>query len=216
MSTHVRSSLARRIPVALLALALLFFGSAASASDAEKAPAYGEKNEYVKGHISTVTEDDTHVISSQRIDATRDPITLGKDATSLVLGTKSITDKKTGTTSSYRTEALRKDTSLSLAVTDLATGRLIETHPFPAAGPGCSPAGEFDSLNACVSAFHCDKGAELLCEANSTCRPQFAALTCCLKDGTAFSVHLVIKPTRIRCQLQDLVVDLEGLVLSRG
>lgn len=205
MTTPVRSGFTPHVPAALLAFGLLCFGGMASASDPK----------YVKGQISTVTEDDTHVVSSQRIDATRDPIMLDKEETSLVLGTKSITDKSKGTTSSYRTEVLRKDTSLTLAVTDLATGKLIESHPFPAAGPGCFPAGEFDSLNACIAAFNCDKGAELLCQANRTCKPQFVGLTCCLKDGTAFSVHLVIKPTSFRCQFLDLAVDLEGLVLSR-
>lgn len=215
MATHVRSSFALQIPTALLSLALLCFGSAASASDPGKEPAYESGGEYVKGHILTVTEDSTHVTTTQRIEATNDLIMLGKEDTSLILGTKSVKDKKTNTTSFYRTEVIRKDTALSLAVTDLATGRLLEEHPFPTAGPGCFPAGEFDSLNACIAAFNCDKGSELLCEANRTCRPQFVGLTCCLKDGTAFSVHLVIRPTSFRCQLQDLVVDLEGLVLSR-
>jgi hypothetical protein len=215
MATHVRSSFALQIPIALLSLGLLCFGSAASASDPGKEPADESGGEYVKGHILTVTEDSTHVTTSQRIEATNDLITLGKDDTSLILGTKSITDKKTNTTTSYRTEVIRKDKSLTLVVTDLDTGRLIESHPFPAAGPGCFPAGEFDSLNACIAAFQCDKGAELLCQANRTCKPQFVGLTCCLKDGTAFSVHLVIRPTSFRCQFLDLAVDLEGMVLSR-
>lgn len=215
MATHVRQSFVLHVPIALLSLGLLCFSSEASASDYGKEPPREEGSEYVEGHILTVTEDGTHVTTSQRIEATQDLISLDKDDTNLVLGTKSVTDKKANTTSSYRTEVIRKDTALTLAVTDLATGRLIESHQFPTAGPGCFPAGEFDSLNACIAAFHCDKGAELLCEANRTCRPQFAGLTCCLKDGTAFSVHLVIKPTSVRCKLLDLAVDLEGLVLSR-
>lgn len=214
MVSPVRSSFALRIPTTLLALGLLCFGGMASASDAKKAPAYGEKSEYVKGHITTVTEDDTHVVSSSRIHATREPITLGKDDTHLVLGTKSITDKQKNSTTSYRTEVIRKDKSLTLAVIDPGTGRLLEEHLFPAAGPGCGGQ-EFDSINACIAAFHCDQGAELLCEANRTCRAQFAGITCCLKDGSAFSVHLVIRPTAIRCKLLDHIVDLEGLVLSR-
>lgn len=213
MVSPVRSCFALRIPTTLFALGLLCFGSMASASDAEKAPAYGEKNEYVKGHITTVTEDDTHVVSSSRIDATREPITLDKDDTRLVLGTKSITDKQKSTTTSYRTEVIRKDKSLTLAVIDPDTGRLLEEHLFPA-GPACGGQ-QFDSINACIAAFHCDQGAELLCEANRTCRAQLAGITCCLKDGTAFSVHLIIKPTAVRCQLLDHAVDLEGLVLSR-
>lgn len=206
MSTHVRSRFALRTPIALLSLGLLCFSGMASA--------YEAGTEYVKGQITTVTEDDTHVVSSQRIDATREPITLDKDDTHLVLGTKSITDKLKNATTSYRTEVIRKDTSLTLAVTDPATGRLLESFLFPAAGPGCGGQ-EFDTINACIKAFNCDKGAELLCEANRTCKPQLAGITCCLKDGTAVSVHLIIKPTSIKCQLLDHAVDLEGFVLSK-
>lgn len=206
MVSSVRSSFALRVPIALFSLGLLCFGSMASA--------YEAGTEYVKGHVSTVTEDDTHVISSQRISATQEPITLGKDDTHLVLGTKSITDKAKNTTTSYRTEVIRKDTSLTLAVTDPATGRLLEQFQFPTPGPACGGQ-EFDSLNACIAAFNCDNSSDLLCEANRTCRPQFAGITCCLKDGTAFSVHLVFRPTAIRCKLLDHIVDLEGLVLSR-
>ena len=61
--------------------------------------------------------------------------------------------------------------------------------------------------------FNCENKGAFLCEANRTCQPQFAALTCCLTNGQAFSVHLVVPPTRLRCLIA--LPDLEGLVLSR-
>src|SRR6266516_3687081 len=50
------------------------------------------------------------------------------------------------------------------------------------------------TVNTCVAAFNCTNRGPLKCEANRTCKGQFAALTCCLKNGSSISVHLIIPP----------------------
>jgi hypothetical protein len=87
---------------------------------------------------------------------------------------------------------------------------------FPTPGPACGPPGPFDSVAACLQDFDCTRRGAIQCEANRTCEAQVAALTCCLKNGTILSIHLLIKPTKIQCLLNDLTPDLEGLVLSQN
>jgi hypothetical protein len=41
-------------------------------------------------------------------------------------------------------------------------------------------------------------------------------LTCCLKSGQCFSVHLIIRPTRPLCQLINSAVNFEGFVLEQA
>jgi hypothetical protein len=144
------------------------------------------------------------------------PITLGRTDSGMVLRYTTIEDKATGAATTYRSEVQKKDSTLTLVVTDLGANKVISQQTLPTAGPGCFPTGQFDSINACINAFNCANQSALLCKANSTCQPQFAALTCCLKNGTAFSVHLVYRPTALRCQFRDLVPSLEGFVLSQN
>jgi hypothetical protein len=129
----------------------------------------------------------------------------------VVLRYTRIEDKVTGSSAAYRSEIQKKDSTLTLVVTDLNANQVISQQTLPAAGLACFPAGQFDSINACISQFNCANQSALLCKANQTCQPQFAALTCCLKDGTGVSVHLVVRPTSIRCQLRDLVPNLDGV-----
>lgn len=169
------------------------------------------------GYLFGVVEDPGQTASFLTNKAVGDgPVTLGRTDSGVVLRYTTIEDKATGASATYRSEIQKKDSTLTLVVTDLNANKVISQQTLPAAGPGCFPAGQFDSINACINQFNCANQSALLCRANQTCQPQFAALTCCLKDGTAFSVHLVVRPTSIRCQLRDLLPIFEGGVLSQN
>ncbi len=141
---------------------------------------------------------------------------LGKGDADLILRYTSVADKATQKTNIYKSEVLKKGTSLTLVVTDVATNKAISKTAFPVAGPACEPAGQFASINACIERFKCLNGGTLLCNANTTCQPQFAALTCCLTNGQIFSVHLVFNPTSLRCLVRGQIPDLGGLTLSQN
>ena len=169
----------------------------------------------VQGYLFSLNEGEAQTTSALTNSATEKVITLGKGDTGLVLRYARVEDKKTNTSKVYKSEITKQDGSLSLVVTDLATNGVVVKGSFPSAGPTCSPPGQFDSLTACIDEFNCTNKGPLQCQANRTCDPQFAALTCCLKNGTTFSVHLIIRPDNRRCVLKDLTPDLEGLVLRR-
>lgn len=177
------------------------------------------KDANLQGFQFGMQESDSSVTTSFTNGAVRDLINLDS-IEAMPLRYTSVRDKKSRETKSYRTDVVKKDGTLSLAITDLATGGLIETRPFPAADdPGnpttSPPAGGFDSLQQCIAAFNCEHGGRLQCEANRTCKDQPAATTCCLKSGECDSVHLNVRPTAPRCLISDLVPNFEGLVLSR-
>ena len=115
-----------------------------------------------------------------------------------------------------KTELMRADNALAIVVTDFNTGAAISKDTFPPPQPHNPSAPTFDSLQACIDDFNCKHRGELLCEANRTCKDQFAALTCCLKSGQCFSVHLIIRPTRPLCQLINSAVNFEGFVLEQA
>ncbi|HEX3128151.1 MAG TPA: hypothetical protein VH394_12545 [Thermoanaerobaculia bacterium] len=168
----------------------------------------------VQGFLFSLNEEENRTTSSLTNKAVNDLIRLDpKTDTSLPLRYTRV--QENGTASTSRTEVVKKGGSLALVVSDVATGKVIDQRELPTPGPTCAPAGQFDSLQACIQKFNCDSRGTLLCEANRTCKAQFAALTCCLKNGTIFSVHLVVNPDSLRCQL-GVFPDLEGLVLSQG
>jgi len=68
---------------------------------------------------------------------------------------------------------------------------------------------------ACIADLLCEKQSQLQCEANRTCRDQFWARTCCLRDGLCFSVHGVVRPNTLRCQVIGPVGDFGELVFSQ-
>jgi hypothetical protein len=171
----------------------------------------------VKGYVFALNEDEAQTTSSLTNNAVTRPITLGKGDADLILRYTRVEDIKTKTTNTYKSEVIKKGSSLALVVTEMGTDKVIDNKSFPAAGPTCQPPGTFDSLEACISQFNCaDKGA-IQCEANRTCKPQFAGATCCLKNGNIFAVDFIIKPNTIRCSiLGSLTPDLEGLALSKN
>ena len=163
-------------------------------------------------HLST-REDDTENVAALTNKAVRSLIRLDDRGANLVLKYTRVTDKTTNTARTYKTEVEKKGTAVSLLVTDVATNEVVSREGFPA--PTTRHGNGFDSLEECLQDFNCEHRGKLQCEANRTCKDQFAALTCCLNNGQCFSVHLVIRPTSLRCQLRAVMVDLEGLVLSQ-
>jgi hypothetical protein len=175
------------------------------------------KGANVEGYQFGVKEDDAFVVTSLTNGAVRDVMKIGDEASRTPLQYTRVLDKKSKAENLYRTEVVRDATSLALVVTDMASDVVASRRPFPAPDktPPPPPASGFDSLQQCIADFHCEHGGQLQCEANRTCQDQLAALTCCLKSGDCYSVHLVIKPTTPRCQIRDLVPQLEGLVLTQ-
>jgi hypothetical protein len=168
------------------------------------------KGANVDGYIFETMEDDRQSVTSLTNSAVRSLIKFEGDTNDVVLRYTSVKDKSSHATKTYKTEVSRADNALQLVVTDFNTGEVVSKDALQPAG-----APKFDTLEECIADFNCKHRGELLCEANRTCKPQFAAMTCCLNNGQCFSVHLVIMPTSFRCQILDTIPDLEGLVLSR-
>src|SRR5262245_43464390 len=134
----------------------------------------------VQGFLFSLNEEENRTTSSLTNRAVHDLIRLDpKTDTSLPLRYTRV--QENGTASTSRTEVVKKGSSLACVVSDVTTGKIIDQRELPPAGPTCSPEGQFDSLQACIQKFNCDSRGTLLCEANRTCKAQFAALTCCLK-----------------------------------
>jgi hypothetical protein len=218
-----------------LAVVLLFFGlicscnppppnppqpeptrSDAPRSDPKEELTRSLKGANVQGYIFETREDDAQAVASLTNPAVRSLIRLEPGTNSVVLSYTSVKDKKSNATKTYKSEVNRAGEALSILVTDFATGEVVSKDPFPVATPH-DPAGgpKFDTLEACIADFNCKHRGELQCEANRTCKNQFAALTCCLNNGQCFSVHLIIRPTSLRCQIIGNIPDLEGIVLAR-
>jgi hypothetical protein len=170
----------------------------------------------VKNYLYSYNEEEAQTTSALTNKAAKAVIRLEKGATSITLRYTRIEDKKSNTSKTYKSEITKEGDSLALAVTDLTADKVIQKKPLPAAGPACQPEGQFDSLNACINDFNCTHKGALQCEADRTCENQFAALTCCLKDGSIISVHLIIPPENWRCTLRDVVPDVDGIVFSPG
>jgi hypothetical protein len=203
--------------VAIAALSLALATSCSKGPPDPKDELTGElKGANVSGYAFALAETEDQKTSSLTNSAISKLVTLGNEDATVPLRYTRVENKKDKSTNVYKTEVLKKGDTLTFAVTDLA-GKVIDQRAIPPAGPNCEPPGQFDSLAACIEEFDCTKKGALQCQANRTCEPQFAALTCCLKNGTAFSVHLVIPPTKFTrvCLLKDLVPDTEGFVLSR-
>jgi hypothetical protein len=213
----VNKHLASAFYAAIAALSLALPSSCSKAPPDPKEELTGAlKGANVSGYVFALADTEDQRTSSLTNNALSTLITLGDEDAIVPLRYTRVVNKKDKTTNVYKTEVVKKGPALTLVVTDLA-GKVIDQRTIPPAGPNCEPQGQFDSLNACIEEFDCTKKGGLQCQANRTCEPQFAALTCCLKNGSIFSVHLVIPPTKFTraCLLKDVIPDLEGLVLSR-
>ena len=173
------------------------------------------KGRYVKGYHFSLQEDENKVIASLTNSAVRKPIDLNRAGADLILGYTQVKDKKKRTTRTFKSEVKTDGSSVAIIVRDLATNRVISKDSFPSPTPHDHPGDTgFQTLEQCIQDFRCKHGGELQCDANRTCKTQFAALTCCLNNGNCFSVHLVFPPNSLRCQILSNVLPLEGLVLK--
>ncbi len=228
-SLHKRSHSAFWLAVVLLSLGLIGSCQPATPESGSATPGAtpgaktnDPREEFVKslkganadGYLFATEEQDNQVVTSLTNSAVRNLITLDPKATNLVLRYTGVKDKKTNSTQTTKTEVIKTGDAVALQVTDIATGQVVSKDSFPTAEPHLPSGPTFDTLEACIADFNCKRRGELQCEANRTCKNQFAALTCCLKNGQCFSVHLIIRPTRLRCLIATFP-DLEGLVLSR-
>ncbi len=172
------------------------------------------KGARIEGYNFETREDDNEAVASLTKSALDGVIMLDSGANNLVLRYARIKDKKANTTRTFKTEITKAGTTLTLLVTDVATGEVVSKNAFPAA-EAHTGAPTFDTLQACIADFNCKNRGALECEANRTCQDQFAALLCCLKDGQCFSVHIIIRPTSLRCQLRAVIPNLDGLVFKQ-
>jgi hypothetical protein len=218
ISRYNRWGSAFSLVIALLALGAV--GSCTTTAPDQKPDLRAEltsslKGANVDGYVFATKEDDGRVLASLTNSAVRNLITIEGGTTNTVLAYTRITDKKANTTKTYKAEAVKTGTSLALVVTDIATGDVLSKDTFPVPEPHGTGGPTFDSLEACIKDFECQRRGALQCEANKTCKDQFAALTCCLTNGQCFSVHLIIRPTTFRCTLLEVIPNLEGLVLKQ-
>lgn len=168
----------------------------------------------VQGYVYAKSDDGNIATESLTNPATVNLTPLAKGTTNVVIGYKRIRDQKANATHTYKTEARIAGNDVTLVVTDTASNEAVLNVKFPEAQPHATDGG-FDTLGECLADFFCKNGSALQCEANRTCRDQFWAVICCLKSGQCFSVHGVVHPNTLRCQILSQVVDFQGLVLTQ-
>ena len=172
------------------------------------------KGKKLKGYHFSLQEDENRVVASLTNSAVRKPIDLNKTGAALTLSYTRVKDKKKKTTRTFKNEVETGGSDVKIIVRDLVTNRVISRDSFPS--PTSHDGTGFDTLEQCIQDFRCKHGGEIQCEANRTCKTQFAALICCLNNGNCFSVHLVFHPNSLPCQILSNVPPLEELVLSRA
>jgi hypothetical protein len=202
--------------IAFVAVSSLLVSERAAIADPKVDMMNSLKGEDVSGYLFSFAEEDDQTTSTLTNKTVRDVIRFDRGANGIVLRYTRLEDKQKKTVKIYKSEIKQRGKSLELVLTDLTGNNLIERRSFPNPGPNCEPTGQYDSLNACIGEFNCAHKGSLQCQANSTCSNQFAALTCCLRDGSIISVHLVIPPDNRRCKLRDLVPQMDGLVMNPG
>jgi transcriptional regulator of heat shock response len=121
---------------------------------------------------------------------------------SLVIQYVHIRDRESDTDTTAKLELIRKDTDLSLVSTDVATGEVIKKIALPPPVRHDSDDHRaFETIEECIAEFDSSElHATLLAEANRSCESQLTHVTCCLTDGSCWSVVLVIEPSFLRCR----------------
>ena len=214
MTTHpIRHASTRSLLAAVLLVGLACSGGQPRADPRGDLIA-SLKGAEVGGYRFALQEGEAQTTTSLTNQVVDQPVTLGKGDTDLVLGYTRIEDRKTRTARTFKSEVVKKASSLALLVTDLGTNQVVDQRPLPIAGDACQSLPKFASLAACISQFDCASRPALQCEANRTCRTQFADVTCCLTNGTIFSVDLFINPNTRRCAIIGPIPDVNGLAVS--
>ncbi|MEK6371537.1 MAG: hypothetical protein AABO58_02470 [Acidobacteriota bacterium] len=201
----------------LVLLLLVAVGSCKTAGDLRGSLPAADTQGYLYSRVDNGRQSAESLTNPAVVNLTPQP----KGTTSVVVGYKRVHDRTENTTRTYKTEVRRSGNDLSLVVTDIATNEMVVNTPFPAAqddhgGGTTTPRGTFDSVQACINDFLCKNGSALQCEANGTCRDQFWGLICCLKDSPfCVSVHGVVRPNTLRCQIIGPITDFEAVVFSQ-
>ena len=118
-------------------------------------------------------EDENKVVASLTNSAVRRPIDLNSAGAGLILSYTQVKDKKKKTTRTFKSEVETDGSDVTIIVRDLITNRVISKNSFP---PPTSHDGTgFQTLEQCIQDFRCKHGGELQCEANRSCKTQYAA-----------------------------------------
>jgi hypothetical protein len=176
------------------------------------------KGANVDGFEFATTEDDAQEVASLTSKAVKELTNMDSGPTSIVLRYTRVKDKKANTAKTFKAEMTRSGKELTLQVTDIGSSEIVSKNTFTpvAHDPGPTPRPQtFNTLEDCIRDFDCNRRGALQCEANRTCKDQFAALSCCLNNGQCFSVHIIVRPTSLRCVLISVVADFEGFVLTQ-
>jgi hypothetical protein len=208
----------------LLALLLLLVASCkAGQSDPREELRQALKGSDVNGYVFTFSEDDAGSTAAFTNPGWRKGLALDKANPRAVLRYTRVRDKKRGTTTTYRAEAVPSGQGVAVRVTDLDRNVVVSENPFvPVArfGSICTEERQtYSSLDACLADFNCACRAGLQCEANRRCETILADIECCFIDstGTKRCPHplLIIKPNTFRCEVVGFLPDEGSLALSR-
>ena len=130
------------------------------------------KGKKLKGYHFSLQEDENKVVASLTNSAVRRPIDLNSAGAGLILGYTQVKDKKKKTTRTFKSEVETDGSDVTIIVRDLITNRVISKNSFP---PPTSHDGTgFQTLEQCIQDFRCKHGGELQCEANRSCKTQYA------------------------------------------
>lgn len=122
-----------------------------------------------------------------------------------------VKDSKTNTQTITRTEIVKAAERVAILLTDIDTGNNLGEFLFPVPEQHPNSGAEtFETLQECLDDFKCREVA-LQCEANRTCQDQFASIICCLQNGECYAVHLVFRPTSLRCLVSTQVSNFEAV-----
>ena len=172
------------------------------------------KDKNTRGYDFNLHEDENNIIASLSNNALCKLVRLDKTDDDFILGYTLVKDKNKRITRTFQSEVNIDGRSVAIIVRDLVTKRIINKYSFPTPTDH-SHKKRFSTLEQCIEDFRCKQGGQLQCEANRTCKNQYASLICCLKNGFCVSVHLIFRPNSLRCQIISNVPAFEGLVLSR-
>lgn len=160
------------------------------------------------GFYYSVEEDENQVVASFTNSDIENVIIMDYNTNLVDLKYTLIKEKKSNTKNYYKSEIVKTNGRLSLIITDIYADSIVMSKDFPDLGLGqndsiiSSP--NHKTLQECIEEFNCTRSPALQCEANRTCKDQFASITCCLSDGQCFSVHFVISPTTFKCRIKNL------------
>lgn len=160
------------------------------------------KGANVGGFVYSFTEDASTATAAFTNPAFRGGLKLDKQNPHADIRYTQIRDKKSGTTTTYRAEAVPSGRTIAIRVTDLATNRVVANDPFVPAASCNVDEKTYPSIQACEADFFCSCFPALQCQANATCQDLRAGFDCRITgQPIGVSVDILVRPNNIRCQL---------------